>query len=124
MTPNYDGFAARGPSISGVDQRRAARYRILQRCIVRPPQVAAADGWRGIVFSMSKTGIGVTLPAPLGRGTELEIDAWNQPGAPTIKAHIVHITRLESVWLAGCEFTYRLTDEEVAAWLATATAGP
>jgi hypothetical protein len=121
--PSHDPFAGAGPGVSAVEFRGATRYRVLQRCIIRPPGVAAADGWRGIVFSMSKSGAGITLPTPISRGTELEIEPWNLPGAPVLKARLVHLTRLESVWLAGCEFSCQLTDDELAAWLPTATAG-
>jgi hypothetical protein len=86
--------------------------------------VAEAEGWRGIVFSMSRGGAGVTLPMSIARGTEVQIEPWNLPGAPALKARVVHLTRLESVWLAGCELVHRLTDNDLAAWLATATAGP
>jgi hypothetical protein len=124
VIPTHDPFAAASAEINAVEFRGAPRYRVLQRCIVRPPGVAEADGWRGIVFSMSRGGAGVTLPLSVARGTEVEIVPWNLPGAATLKARVVHISRLESVWLAGCQLIGRLTDDELATWLATATAGP
>jgi hypothetical protein len=122
--PNPDPIAGAGPGVNAVEYRGAPRYRVLQRCIVRPPDVAEADGWRGIVFSMSQNGAGVTLPMPVARGTEVQIEPWNLPGAPPLKARVVHLTRLEAVWLAGCELNFRLTDDELSAWLTNATAGP
>ena len=124
MHPNDNPLAGAGPGVNAVEFRGAPRYRVLQRCIVRPPGVAEGDGWRGIVFSMSCGGAGVTLPMSIARGTEIQIEPWNLPGAPTLKARVVHVTRLESVWLAGCELVKRLNDDDLAAWLATATAGP
>jgi len=121
VTPHYDPFP--GPAVQAVEFRRCPRYRVLQRCFIRPPDVAVADAWRGIVFSLSATGAGVTLPLAVERGAEVEIEPWNLPGAPPLKARVIHISRLEFVWLVGCELTRRLTDDELAAWLATATAG-
>ncbi len=124
MFSSHDPFTGAGPGIGAVEFRGATRYRVLQRCVIHPPGVAAPDGWRGIVFSMSRSGLGVTLPTPLSRGVELDIQPWNLPGAPTLTARIVHLTRLEGVWLAGCELRRPLPDDELAAWLTTATGGP
>jgi hypothetical protein len=109
--------------VQAVEYRSAPRYRVLQRCHVRPPGVADGEGWRSIVFSISATGVGVTLPLPLERGTEIDIEPWNLPGSQPIRAHIVHICRLEFVWLSGCELSRRLTNDELAAWLSSATPG-
>jgi len=114
---------AAGPAAPGVEFRASPRYRVLQRCFVRPPGVEAPDGWRAIAFSLSATGIGVTLPLALERGTELEIEAWNLPDAPVLRARVVHSARLEAVWLTGCELVRRLTDDELATWLTTIAAG-
>jgi hypothetical protein len=57
------------------------------------------------------------------RGMEIEVEPWNLAGVPSVRARVVHITRLESVWLAGCELACRLTQDEQAAWLTTVTVG-
>jgi hypothetical protein len=116
--PNLDPSTV-PTAVQGVEARSAQRYRVLQRCHVHPPGVTGDDGWRCIVFSMSTTGIGVTLPLPVERGAEVDIEPWNLPGAPPLRARVVHTSRLEFVWLAGCELSRRLTDDELAAWLAT-----
>jgi hypothetical protein len=85
--------------------------------------VAAGDGWRCIVFSISATGVGVTLPLPVERGAEVDIEPWELAGAPPLRARIVYTTRLEFVWLAGCELSRRLTSDELAAWLTAAAPG-
>jgi hypothetical protein len=118
--PRHDASAT--AAVQGVESRSAPRYRVLQRCHVRPPGVPAGDGWRGIVFSISATGIGVTLPLPVERGSEIDIEPWNLPGATPLRARIVHTSRLEFVWLAGCELSRRLGDEELTAWLSAASA--
>lgn len=118
MTSHRDPCA--GSTVQAVEFRSAPRYRILQRCFVRPTNVAAAEAWRGIVFSLSATGAGVTVPLAVERGAEVDIEAWKLPGAPPLKARVVHVSRLEFVWLAGCELTRRLADDELAAWLVTA----
>jgi len=63
------------------------------------------------------------LPLPIERGAEVDLEPWNLPAAPPLRARVVYTSRLEFVWLAGCELSRRLTDEELAAWLATATTG-
>jgi hypothetical protein len=120
---NWNRDSSAGPMVQGVEFRSAPRYRVLQRCFIRPPGLSGADGWRGIAFSMSATGIGVTLPLPVERGTEIEVEPWNLRGAPTVTARVVHICRLDFVWLTGCQLSRRLTDDELAAWLTNATAG-
>jgi hypothetical protein len=119
-----DPFSGVVTNVPRVESRAAQRYRILQRCIVRPPGAKAADGWQSVVYSLSMTGIGVTLPMPMERDTELDLQAWNVPDAPPLKARVVQSIRLEGVWLTGCELSRRLTKDELAAWLVTATAGP
>ncbi len=123
MYPPHHPPAETAPPVQAVEFRAAPRYRVLQRCYLRPPGVTAPDGWRCIVFSLSATGVGVTLPLPLERGTEVEIEPWNLPGAKPLRARVVHTSRLEFVWLAGCELHGRLTDDDLATWLTTATAG-
>ena len=120
MQSNYDQFAA---AIQAVESRSATRYRVLQRCHVRPPGVSAGDGWRCIIFSLSATGVGITLPLPVEQGAEVDIEPWNLPGVEPLRARVVHTTRLEFVWLAGCELSRRLSETDLAAWLSTATAG-
>jgi hypothetical protein len=121
--PSYEPTHGAGPFLQAIEYRSAPRYRVLQRCHIRPPGVAPGDGWRAIVFSISATGMAVTLPISLERGTEVDIEPWNLPGTTPVRAKIVHTSRLESVWLLGCELFQRLSDEELAAWLMTATPG-
>jgi hypothetical protein len=121
VVPSHDPYA--GPRVQGVEFRGATRYRLLQRCFVRPPGVGPGDGWRGIVFSLSATGVGVTLPLAVERGTEVTIEPWQLQGGAALTARVVYVSRLEFVWLVGCELTRRLTDDELAVWLATATTG-
>ena len=122
MFPHHDPNAW-ATAVQAVESRSAPRYRVLQRCHVRPPGVAAGEGWRCIVFSISATGVGVTLPLPIESGAELDIEPWNLPGAGPLRARIVHTTRLENVWLAGCELSRRLSASDMSAWLAAATTG-
>jgi PilZ domain len=102
-----------------VEYRSAPRHRILQRCLARPAGSAApAEGWRSIAYDISATGVGVTLPVPLARGSMLEIEPYNLPGGRPLRARVVHAHRLEFVWLCGCELDRRLNDRELQTWLA------
>jgi hypothetical protein len=109
------------PVVQGVESRAAARYRVLQRCFVRPPGVEAPGGWRGIVFSVSATGIGVSLASPILPGTEVTIEPWRLPGAPILRARVVRVHRIDVAWLTGCQLVSRLGDADLAAWLANVT---
>ena len=83
MYPTYEPPAGANPGGPAVEFRAAPRYRVLQRCFARPPGVTAPDGWRCIVFSLSHTGIGMTLPLPVERGTETQTPVQPaQPGQP------------------------------------------
>jgi hypothetical protein len=123
VIPHHDPNAW-AAAVQSVESRSVPRYRVLQRSHVRPPGVTAEDAWRGIVFSISAGGIGVTLPLPVERNVELDIEPWNLPGARPVRARIVHTTRLENIWLVGCELSCRLSKDELDAWLATAPTGP
>jgi hypothetical protein len=112
------GSSTSPQQVHGVESRATPRYRVLQRCFVRPPEVHAPDGWRGVVFSMSAMGVGVSLPAAILPGTEIEIQPWKLPDAPTLKARVVRVHRLGVAWLTGCQLAHRLRDEELVAWLA------
>jgi hypothetical protein len=70
---------------------------------------------------MSASGIGVSLPSPVLPGTEIEIEPWKLPGAPTLRARIVRVHRLDVAWLTGCQLFNRLSDTDLAAWLANVT---
>lgn len=103
---------------SGVEQRKARRYLIQQRCIVSLPGGRGPEGWRSIAYNISTTGIGVLLAVPLQPGTELDIEPWALPGTRTLRVRVVHCKRLEFAWMAGCELSEPLSDVELKAWLA------
>ena len=112
-----------GVAAPAIEYRSAPRYRILQRCFTRPPGVTPpAEGWRSIAYNISTTGIGVTLPLPLPKGSVVEIEPHELPGAKPVRARIVHSSRLEFVWLCGCRLDEELSDAELNAWLSVAPA--
>jgi hypothetical protein len=100
-----------------VERRRGPRHPIQQRCLVRPPGSALPDAWRCIAFNISASGIGLTLPLPLGPGTVLDIEPCDRPGARPVRARVAHTRRLEFLWLAGCELVRPLSAAELHAWL-------
>jgi hypothetical protein len=122
--PLHDPLAGAGPSTKSAESRGYPRYRVLQRCIVRPPGVGPGDGWQSIVFSLSTTGVGITFPLPIERGADVEIEACDLPETSPLKARVVHVARFDSIWLAGCELTRQLTGDDLTAWLTSATDGP
>jgi len=104
------------------ERRSAPRHSLIQRCFAKPASSPEAEGWRCIVYNISATGVGVTLPLPLKNGAVIHIEPWNLPGARSVQARVVRSSPLEYVWLCGCEFLTRLTDEELRAWLPPTTA--
>ncbi|HTK73907.1 MAG TPA: PilZ domain-containing protein [Gemmataceae bacterium] len=99
------------------ERRSAPRHSLIQRCFAKPASSAEAEGWRCIVYNISAAGVGITLPLPLKNGAVIYIEPWNLPGAKPVHARIVRSSPLEYVWLCGCEFLSRLTDDELRAWL-------
>ncbi|HXG13134.1 MAG TPA: PilZ domain-containing protein [Gemmataceae bacterium] len=107
------------PALAPAVERRASpRYRILQRCFVRPEGATGAEAWRCIVFNISTIGIGVTVPCPLQPGTILEIMPHRLPGTRPLQARVVRSDSVEYLWFCGCELLHPLSEEELRTWLA------
>ena len=102
--------------IGEIERRTAPRFGILQRCFVYPVQASATDAWRCIAYSISGTGIGVTLPIPLHEGTVLTIEAWGLPRACPLKVRITQTKQVDFFWFTGCELLKRLSDAELSIW--------
>lgn len=100
-----------------VDRREDPRYRLLQRCFVRPDGSQKVESWRCIAYNISVGGIGITMPYALEPGTLLEIEPWGLPEARTLKARIVHAKRADFLWMTGCRFDDRLNEDELQEWL-------
>jgi hypothetical protein len=98
------------------DRRQVARQRILRKCVVWLPGATGPDGWHCIAHDISPTGIGLTVPLYLQRGTELEIEAWGLPGARRLRARVVHSCPFEFAWMCGCELASPLTEAELRTW--------
>ena len=101
-----------------LERRRGRRYQLLQRCFVRPEGTPGKGGWRCIAYSVSSTGIGVTLPCPLPLKARVRVTPWQLPRAPALEARVARIRAVGFVWFAGCELVGTLTDADLAAWLA------
>ena len=82
-----------------------------------PQGTPGPEGWRGIVYSPSATGVGLGLPCPLRPGAMLRVEAWGRPAARPLLARVVRAQPLEHIWLCGCELAGPLGAEELLAWL-------
>ena len=100
------------------EHRRAPRHQVLRRCFVRPPGAGGGEGWRCIVYDISLLGIGVTLPLPVRPGARLTVIPHAAPGAPELRARVVHARPLAHVWMCGCELDAPMGEDELRAWLA------
>jgi hypothetical protein len=105
------------PEASDADRRIAERFRILQRCLVRPADSPGSVGWKGIVYDLSARGIGLALPYPLAVGTSLVIDPAGQTAAQPVHARVVRVHPVSYLWFCGCELAADLPDDELHAWL-------
>jgi hypothetical protein len=118
LTPQTSPPNAAPAAASPSTERRAARrYRLLQKCLARPENATAADGWHGIVYNLSVTGIGLTLPLPVRPGTELLVEAWNLDRARPLRARVVRVALIGFTWFHGCELVEPLGEDELRGWL-------
>jgi hypothetical protein len=101
--------------VGGVEYRLSPRHPILQRCFVRPAGTAAS--WPCIAYDVSTHGVAVTLPCRLPPGTILEIEAWDLPGAPPLRARLVHARPVGGFWFCGCELLRGLGASQLRRWL-------
>ena len=102
-----------------LERRKALRYPIKQRCLVRPAGSGAGrpDDWKGIVFDISTHGIGLTLPFPLQAGAELIVEPWNLSGAVPLHVRVVRTVPVEFTWFLGCALLRPLDDAQLRLWL-------
>jgi hypothetical protein len=99
------------------ERRAFPRFPLLQRCLTSPPGTPGALAWHSIAYNISAGGIGITLPCPLRAEALLDIEAWNLPGAPRLRARVVHARFFDFLWFCGCELLTPLDDEGLRAWL-------
>jgi hypothetical protein len=109
-------FSVLEPGTRRVEMRTGPRYRILQRCFANAAGDAASEPWRCIGYSISATGIGITLPVQLHEGTLLSLQAWGLPRACPLQVRIVQTKQVDLVWFVGCEFIKRLADAQLEIW--------
>ena len=99
-----------------IEFRTAARYSLLQRCLVWPQGPRQAEPWRCIAYNISAGGIAITLPMPCQLGTILQIQAWELPGTRLLQARLVRTSPVEFLWFCGCELIDPLSSQELQQW--------
>jgi len=102
--------------IRRIEMRTGPRYRILQRCFANTARTSASEAMRCIGYNISATGIGITLPLRLPKGTVLTLQAWGLPRASPLQVRIVYTKQVDFVWFTGCEFIKRLSDAQLDVW--------
>lgn len=105
------------PAASDLDRRTAERFRILQRCLVRPAASPGSASWKGIAYDLSYRGIGLALPYPITIGTELVVDPVGLPHARPMHVRVVRFHPVSYLWFCGCELDRSLLTEEIKTWL-------
>jgi hypothetical protein len=101
---------------AAMECRSSPRYRILQRCVVRPVSAPGPEGWHCIAYNVSTEGLGLTLPLRLPPGTLLEVRPYGLPPAPVVLARVVHSALVEFAWFTGCRLNEPLSDQQLQAW--------
>lgn len=100
-----------------IEYRVHPRYRLLQRCLVRPQGAPRSECWRCIAHNLSVAGVGITMPCALPAGTVLEIEPWELPRAQPLQAAIVHSRAVDFLYFVGCSMVRLLSDAEVQVWV-------
>jgi hypothetical protein len=100
-----------------IERRTVPRYDILQRCFVWPHASPRVEPWRSIVYNISSSGLGITMPFPPQPGTIFQVEAWGLPGARTLEVRVLRTTAVEFLWFCGCEFTNPLPVETLRTWI-------
>ena len=76
--------ASAGATEQNTPERRSARrYRCCAECSVRPENAAGVGQWKGIVYNISTTGVGMALSCPVSAGTVLLIEPWRWGQGPS-----------------------------------------
>jgi hypothetical protein len=100
-----------------VERRAALRHRCIQKCLARPEGATGSGDWHAIVYNLSATGVGLTLPYPVQPGTVLHIQAWGRDKARSLRARVVRSSPVAFLWFHGCKLIEPLSSAEIQAWL-------
>jgi hypothetical protein len=108
-------------------RRSAVRFRFDREAYCYSTVFAGYVPRWGIAQNISAQGMGLLLSVYIKPGTRLVIETL-EPGAGSplaLAARVRHCTQqAEDRWIAGCEFTNRLSDKQLRALLAAGTAAP
>jgi hypothetical protein len=96
-----------------VERRSAERYRCCAECTVRPENAAGVGDWKGIVYNISTSGIGIALPCPVNEGTILTIEPWRWGHGRSLRACVVRSAPVSFLFFHGCELVDRLSEREL-----------
>jgi hypothetical protein len=109
---------AAAETVLDIERRTAPRYPLLQKCFVWPHGSPRVEPWRSIVYNISLTGLGVTLPFPASPGNLFQVEPYGLLGARTLEVRVLRVTPVEFLWFCGCELTRSLRAEELQTWIA------
>jgi hypothetical protein len=105
-----------------IDRRLARRYRVVQRCLVRPISAmhAGPEDWKGLVCDLSSTGLALAMSFAVRPGTVLTIEPWGLDRSLSLEVRVVRALPVEFLWLHGCELARPLSDAVLRVWLQSA----
>ena len=100
----------------GPERRTEQRFQCHWACNARPDTSTGVGSWSGMVYNISRNGIGLALTYPVRPGTILLIEPL-APRACPVRARVVRCTVEGFVWFHGCELLLSLTDTELQTWI-------
>jgi hypothetical protein len=106
-------LAIRQPEQNVAERRSARRYRCCAECTVRPENAAGVGQWKGIVYNISTTGMGMALPCPVSEGTVLVVEPWRWGQGRRLRARVVRSALVSFLFFHGCEFVEPLSEDEL-----------
>lgn len=103
------------------EMRLSRRHLTLQRCLVCPVEAGEAEGWRCVVYDVSRHGLGLTLPLPVRPGTLLTVKPYDVCDRRPLTVRAVRTTPVGWLWFCGAELLAPLSEEQLQAWLEAST---
>jgi hypothetical protein len=100
------------------ERRAFVRYACTQNGSCRPIRSGEMNRWSAMIADISSGGLSLVMCRPFEQGEILALELRNVPKGCRRKL-FVRVMRAqaesEHVWLVGCRFVHRLTDEELEA---------
>lgn len=102
------------------ERRAYIRHACQLETACQPLTLGPRQQWQGRALNLSQGGLGLVLDRRFEKGTLLAIEIHRPDGAPgrSLLARVAHVSQqADGLWLIGCAFANKLTEEDVTALL-------